>query len=220
MARHRLPGGRVLDLDVLPAAAALLRVSILGRALRRAEIAAAVGRALEAGGAPPRASVGLVLADDATLAGLNAAHMGQAGPTDVLSFPLLPPEAFPPHPGAARGTAAGLPSAADPAAGPSTEGMPLPSASSTFALPPRARPQVGEIVVSVERAVEQARDGRGGWTGRTAWAPADELLLLATHGTLHLCGWDHAEPEEGAAMRALEADLLARAEVEQVPSAR
>jgi rRNA maturation RNase YbeY len=30
-----------------------------------------------------------------------------------------------------------------------------------------------------------------------------------THGTLHLCGWDHAEPAEEQAMRALEQRLLA-----------
>jgi probable rRNA maturation factor len=66
-------------------------------------------------------------------------------------------------------------------------------------------------VVSVERAIEQAVDGRGGQTGDLHWAPADELRLLATHGTLHLCGWDHAEPAEEAAMRALETRLLARA---------
>jgi probable rRNA maturation factor len=189
--RHRLPDDRVLDLEVLPAAAPLLRTSVLGRPLRRRDLAAAVGRALHAAGAPARAAVGLVLADDATLAGLNAAHMGHEGATDVLSFPLLPPEAYPPHPGMA--------------AGPAVAGPP------PFALPPRVRPQVGEIVVSVERAVAQARDGRGGWSGGTAWDPADELLLLATHGALHLCGWDHADPVEGAAMRALEAELLAAA---------
>jgi probable rRNA maturation factor len=35
------------------------------------------------------------------------------------------------------------------------------------------------------------------------------LRLLVTHGALHLCGWDHARPDEEAAMRALERELLA-----------
>jgi probable rRNA maturation factor len=70
------------------------------------------------------------------------------------------------------------------------------------------RTHLGDIVVSVERAVEQAQTGRGGWTSDRRWAPADELRLLVTHGTLHVCGWDHAEPAEEAAMRALEAELL------------
>jgi rRNA maturation RNase YbeY len=62
-------------------------------------------------------------------------------------------------------------------------------------------------VVSVERAVGQAEAGRGGQTGDMRWDARDELRLLVTHGTLHVCGWDHAEPEEEAAMRALERRL-------------
>jgi ssRNA-specific RNase YbeY (16S rRNA maturation enzyme) len=31
-----------------------------------------------------------------------------------------------------------------------------------------------------------------------------------THGALHVCGWDHAEPAEEAAMRDLERRLLVR----------
>ena len=65
-----------------------------------------------------------------------------------------------------------------------------------FALPPGRRSHLGDIVVSVERAIEQADAGRGGQTGDVRWSPADELRLLVTHGTLHICGWDHAEPAE------------------------
>ena len=78
----------------------------------------------------------------------------------------------------------------------------------SFALPPGRRPHLGDIVVSVERATDQAEQGRGGQTSEVAWSPADELRLLATHGTLHICGWDHAEPDEEATMRALERRLL------------
>lgn len=152
-------------------------------ALARAAVAA-----LDAAGAPAPASIGLILADDAELAALNRAHLGHRGPTDVLSFPLLPPEAFPPHPG-------------DPDRSPD----PL----APFPLPPGRRPHLGDIIVSVERAVEQAHTGRGGQTGDVHWTPADELRLLVTHGALHVCGWDHAEQAEEAAMRALEARLLA-----------
>ncbi len=113
--------------------------------------------------------------------------MGKRGPTDVLSFPLVPPSAFPSHPGqlpALRAT-----------------GVP-------FALPPGTAPDLGDIVISVERAIEQADHGRGGQSGDVGWAPADELRLLITHGALHLCGWDHADPDEERAMRALERRLL------------
>ena len=36
-----------------------------------------------------------------------------------------------------------------------------------------------------------------------------ELRLLAVHGVLHLLGYDHATPEEEAAMWALQSDVLA-----------
>ena len=176
MTSHRLGGWRV-DIE---------RREDVPRLVAHAALARTVVAALEAAGAPTPASIALTLTDDAELAELNAAHMGKDGPTDVLSFPLLPPAAFPPHPGTARG------------------GAPGPA----FALPPGARPQLGDIVVSVERAIEQAEEGRGGHTGDVRWAPADELRLLVTHGTLHVCGWDHAEPDEEAAMRALERQLL------------
>jgi probable rRNA maturation factor len=159
-------------------------------------MARVVRAALLAGGAPEPAAVGLVLADDPELARLNAAHLGRRGPTDVLSFPLLPPEAYPAH-------ASGPPRPAAPGRGARADAGPA------FLLPPGARLHVGDIVVSVERAIAQAEAGRGGQTGDVRWSPADELRLLVIHGGLHLCGWDHAEPAEEAAMRALEQEVLA-----------
>ena len=135
--------------------------------------------ALDAAGAPEPGSVTVVLTDDIELAELNREHMGHRGPTDVLSFPMLEPDAF--APGRRKRWAP--------------------------ALRP-ARIHVGDIAISVERAIEQANDGRGGQTGHVRWSPADELRLLATHGTLHLCGRDHGSPADEAAMRSLEQRLL------------
>ncbi len=162
------------------------------RVVPAAALARVLRSALVAGGAPEPASVGLVLADDTELARLNRAFLGKPGVTDVLSFPLLPPEAYPPHVGRP------VPEARRAAAG-----------ERAFLLPPGTRLNLGDIVVSVERAIDQAEAGRGGQTGDVRWAPADELRLLVVHGGLHLCGWDHAEPAEEAAMRALERELLA-----------
>ena len=156
-----------------------------------ATLARAIAAALDRAGGPSPASIGLILSDDAELASLNATHLGHDGPTDVLSFPLLPPEAFPGHPGA-------------------TDHPPSARAGdAAFVTPPGRRPHLGDIVVSVERAAEQAAEGRGGQTGNVRWSAADELRLLVTHGTLHICGWDHADPSEERAMRALEQRLLA-----------
>jgi probable rRNA maturation factor len=148
-----------------------------------------VGRALDAALAPEPGSVTVVLADDEELADLNLEHMGQAGPTDVLSFPMLEPDAF-------RRTG--------PADARPRRRRKLAQARR------RPRVHIGDIAISVERAIEQAQQGRGGHTGDMRWSPADELRLLVTHGTLHLCGWDHAEPSEEAAMRGLENALLDR----------
>ena len=156
--------------------------------LAATRIGAAVARALEAARAPEPGSVTIVLTDDDELAELNVEHMGHEGPTDVLSFPMLQPHAF--HrtgPDDAR---------------PRRRPMRTPAQR-------RPRVHIGDIAISVERAIQQAEQGRGGHTGDVRWSPADELRLLVTHGTLHLCGWDHAEAEEEAAMRALERELLA-----------
>ena len=150
-----------------------------------AALARTVAAALTAAGAPEPASIGLILSDDAELAALNADHLGKTGPTDVLSFPLLPPAAFPPHPGAAASRI-----------GPD-RGARLRAAARPPPAPRRHR-HLGRA------AIEQAEAGRGGQTGDVRWSAADELRLLATHGTLHICGWDHAEPAEETAMRALE----------------
>jgi probable rRNA maturation factor len=143
--------------------------------------------AVTAGGAPGGARVTLTLSDDEEVAALNAQHMGKTGPTDVLSFPLLPPSAFPAHAGQ------------DPA---------VRREAAAFPLPPGEPPDLGDVIVSVERAVAQAEAGAGGQTSDLRWAADDELRLLITHGGLHLCGWDHAEPEEEVAMRTLERQLL------------
>ena len=51
--------------------------------------------------------------------------------------------------------------------------------------------------------------GRGRSRPRTAGhSTAEELLLLTTHGILHLLGYDHAEPEEEKEMFALQRRLL------------
>jgi probable rRNA maturation factor len=159
-----------IDVDVRPPVA--LPVS-------RASLARAVAAALDATRAPRPASIGLILSGDAELASLNATHLGLSGPTDVLSFPLLPPSAF-----TGRRAAADDPR------------------------PPGTRPHLGDIVVSVERATAQAAAGRGGQTGDVRWSAGDELRLLVTHGTLHICGWDHGTADDEAAMRDLERRIL------------
>ena len=170
MTRALYEGPWRIDVDIRPG----VQSPVAG-----AQLARVVAAGLRAAGAPAPASIGLILSDDPELASLNAEHMGKTGPTDVLSFPLLSPEAY-------------------------GDGALFPDQPR----PPGTRLHLGDIVVSVERAIEQAESGRGGHTGDVRWSPAEELRLLVTHGTLHVCGWDHAEPAEVAAMRSLEQKLL------------
>jgi probable rRNA maturation factor len=165
----------------------IVRRDGIATSLPMASTARAIARALEAAAAPEPGSVTVVLTDDEELADLNAEHMGHEGPTDVLSFPMLEPDTF-------RRT------------GPAPARTRPRSLREAATTPPRTH--IGDIAISVERAIEQAEQGRGGHTGQIRWSPADELRLLVTHGTLHLCGWDHAEPDDEAAMRALENALL------------
>lgn len=55
------------------------------------------------------------------------------------------------------------------------------------------RPVTGDLVVSMDRLAEQAR--------RYRVTPGTELARLVVHGTLHLCGHDHAKAGERARMR-------------------
>jgi probable rRNA maturation factor len=59
---------------------------------------------------------------------------------------------------------------------------------------------LGDIVLCPEVAAKQAATAGHG--------TMDELALLTVHGTLHLLGYDHAEPDEEAEMFGLQARLL------------
>jgi len=59
---------------------------------------------------------------------------------------------------------------------------------------------LGDIVVCPSVATRQA--------AAAGHSPEEEMLLLTTHGLLHLLGYDHAEPEEEKEMFALQRKLL------------
>lgn len=59
---------------------------------------------------------------------------------------------------------------------------------------------LGDVVLCPDVAASQAR--------AAGHSTTEELLLLTTHGILHLLGYDHAEPEEEKEMFALQRRLL------------
>lgn len=59
---------------------------------------------------------------------------------------------------------------------------------------------LGDIIISVEKAGEQAKE--------KGHSLEFEIAFLATHGFLHLMGYDHAEVDEEKVMFALQDDLM------------
>ncbi len=59
---------------------------------------------------------------------------------------------------------------------------------------------LGDVVISIDRAAEQAAEVGGTLT--------QELQLLTVHGVLHLLGFDHAEPADKARMWAVQSAVL------------
>ena len=60
----------------------------------------------------------------------------------------------------------------------------------------------GEIVISADRAIEEAR--------RRGLDPEREFLLYAVHGMLHLAGYDDTTPAKAKRMHRREAEMLRR----------
>ena len=61
---------------------------------------------------------------------------------------------------------------------------------------------VGDIMLCVAVAQAQCADHAGSFL--------DELALLVTHSCLHICGYDHAEPNEREQMWNRERELIAK----------
>lgn len=131
----------------------------------------AVEHALRSGGWTEAASVDVLLRDEDEMRQINTNSRGVQEPTDVLSFPL-----FEMQPG--RG-----------------------STLDAFVLPPGTTPHLGDVVVCIDRAKDQA--------GAYGHSFERELAYLTVHGVLHLLGYDHERPAERRAMRQREEAALA-----------
>ena len=60
---------------------------------------------------------------------------------------------------------------------------------------------LGDIVLCPQIAISQAETA--------GHSTLDEMLLLTTHGILHLLGFDHAEPDEEKEMFGIQREILA-----------
>jgi len=128
--------------------------------------------------------LGLSLVSDAEIAELNQDWRQKQGPTDVLAF-------------AAQ-------EIMDDDDGTAFAPMPLPPdfSDEDCDLGVEAL-ELGDIVISLETAARQAPDH--------GHSLAQELQFLASHGLLHLLGWDHPDDASLQAMLARQDQLLAGA---------
>lgn len=67
---------------------------------------------------------------------------------------------------------------------------------------------LGDIVISVERARDQAQEYGHSFER--------EIVYLAVHGTLHLLGFDHEEENDKQEMRSKEEEVMAKLKLERV----
>ena len=106
----------------------------------------------------PECEISLTFVDPQEMEELHIKWMDEAGPTDVLSFPMDMPEK--------RGDVVTL----------------------------------GDIVISPAVAAKQATEA--------GHSVEHEMYILATHGLLHILGYDHADPDEEKVMFALQEKIV------------
>jgi probable rRNA maturation factor len=138
----------------------------------------------------------ILIVDTEFMRDLNARAMGERRPTDVLAFPIdgpAPASGPPPGPAGPRSYAGGRVGG-----GPDD----LDDDEDDDELDDDEPWLLGDVVLCPAYAADQAKGA-----GQSLDA---ELELLLVHGILHLCGLDHAEPEEERAMKARTEELLAK----------
>jgi probable rRNA maturation factor len=138
--------------------------------------------------------VSLLLVNRAVMSDLNGRYMGEDGPTDVLAFPIDGPS---PASGPPEGPVGPRGFASDRLASAEDDDLDLADEEDDD-----APWLLGDVVLCPAYAAEQARQA-----GQSLDA---ELELLTVHGILHLCGFDHAEPQDDQAMRTRTDELLDR----------
>ena len=136
-------------------------------------------------------SLGLQLVSDASIAALNQDWRSTSGATDVLAFAAQDddlegalPMPLPPQP-----------------EGPGPVNEPDEQADDDDWGPAFGSVELGDIVISLDTAARQAPEH--------GHSLEQELLFLASHGLLHLLGWDHPDDASLAAMLARQEELLA-----------
>ena len=124
---------------------------------------------------PYEVEVNVILTDNREIHQINKDHRDVDSPTDVLSFPMVDYE----NPSDFEG---------------------IEDKTEDYFNPDTGELMLGDIVISVEKVIEQAEQ-YGHSTKR-------ELAFLVAHSMMHLFGYDHMVPEEAAVMEAKQNEVL------------
>ncbi|MCI6043630.1 rRNA maturation RNase YbeY [bacterium] len=130
---------------------------------------------------PYEAQISLVLTDDDTIHSTNREFRGIDRPTDVLSFPMID-----------------FPAPAD---------YSILEQDDSYFHPESGELLLGDIMISIPRAIEQARE--------YGHSLKREYAFLIAHSMLHLLGYDHMEENERLLMEQKQEQALQSLHIER-----
>jgi len=138
-------------------------------------IKSVINEAIDFEKCPYEVEVNIILTDNNEIHQINKEHRDVDSPTDVLSFPMVDYE----NPSEFEGIEDNI---------------------EDYFNPDTGELMLGDIVISVEKVIEQANE-YGHSTTR-------ELAFLVAHSMMHLFGYDHMVPEEATIMESKQNEVL------------
>lgn len=124
---------------------------------------------------PYEAEVNVILTDNDAIQEINREHRQIDAPTDVLSFPMVDFEE-------------------------ESNFDHVEDYVEDYFNPETGELMLGDIVISVEKVIEQA--------GKYGHSQERELAFLVAHSMLHLCGYDHMDDAEREIMEGKQREIL------------
>ena len=124
---------------------------------------------------PYEAEVNVILTDNDAIQEINREYRQIDAPTDGLSFPMIEYET-------------------------ESDFSHVEDSVEDFFNPESGELILGDIIISVEKVIEQAE--------KYGHSKERELAFLIAHSMLHLCGYDHMDDEERERMEARQRDIL------------
>lgn len=124
---------------------------------------------------PYEAEVNVILTDNEAIREINLEQRQIDAPTDVLSFPMISYER-------------------------ESDFSHVEDCVEDYFNPDTGELLLGDIVISVEKVIEQAE--------KYGHSQERELAFLVAHSMLHLCGYDHIDEEERERMETRQREIL------------